>query len=235
MLQVYPERYDQLELSIGEKSFLRTVERAFSDEEMAYYVLHINPRRKDAGEGKPELFNLLLINKGILLFRFLEIADSSAQMTIRAIADPVVYGMLRNDIIRRLEESRYLTDECGKLRFAVNVCFVLPEVESSQVAIGLDEGERDFCSERILFKDTIMQLRKDGSDIAKGYLGIGEELKEDLINNVFQRLCPEITIPRKYILGGDSTVSGTDGVLDTTDRAVQSYRLDSKQIDIVNR
>ena len=47
MLQVYPERYDQLELSIGEKSFLRTVERAFSDEEMAYYVLHINPRRKD--------------------------------------------------------------------------------------------------------------------------------------------------------------------------------------------
>ena len=235
MFQVYPERHDQLELSVDEKSFLRTVERAFSDEEMAYYVLHINPRKKDAGEGKPELFNLLLINKGILLFRFLEIADSSAQMTIKAIGNSVVYGMLRNDIIKRLEESRYLTDESGKLRLAVNVCFVLPKVEFSQVAIGLDEGERDFCSEHILFKDTIMQLRKDGSDVAKGYLGIGEELKEDLINNVLQRLCPEITIPRKYILGENSAVSGTDGILDTTDRAVQSYRLDSKQIDIVNK
>ena len=63
MMQVYPEKNEQLELSVHEKSFLRTLERAFSNEEMAYYVLHINPRKKDAGEGKPELFNLLLVNK----------------------------------------------------------------------------------------------------------------------------------------------------------------------------
>ncbi len=91
MLQVYPEKNEQLELSVDEKSFLRTVERAFSNEEMAYYVLHINPRRKEAGEGKPELFNLLLINKGILLFRFIEVPDLVAQMTIKTLGNPVVY------------------------------------------------------------------------------------------------------------------------------------------------
>lgn len=48
MMQVYPEKNEQLELSVDEKSFLRTLERAFSNEEMAYYVLQINPRRKDA-------------------------------------------------------------------------------------------------------------------------------------------------------------------------------------------
>lgn len=106
MMQVYPEKNEQLELSVDEKSFLRTLERAFSNEEMAYYVLQINPRRKDAGEGKPELFNLLLVNKGILLFRFIEVSGLAAQMTIKAIGNPNVYEMLRSDIAKRLEESR---------------------------------------------------------------------------------------------------------------------------------
>lgn len=235
MMQVYPEKNDQLELSVDEKSFLRTVERAFSNEEMAYFVLHINPRRKDAGEGSPELFNLLLVNEGILLFHFLEIADSAAKMTIQALGDPIVYWMLKNDIIKRLDGSRYLTNESGKLRFAVNVCFVLPKVNEAQVITGLGEKDRQFCSKHVLFKDTITQIRKTGSDVIKRYLGEGDELREELVNNVFQRLCPEITIPRKYILDEYGTVTGEDGTLDATDRALQSYRLDSKQIDIVNR
>src|SRR5665647_3572475 len=107
MMQVYPEKSEQLELSVDEKSFLRTVERAFSSEKMAYYVLHINPRKKDVGGGKPELFNLLLVDKGILLFRFIEVLDVAVQMAIKALGNPAVYRMLRSDIAKRLEESRY--------------------------------------------------------------------------------------------------------------------------------
>lgn len=235
MVQIYPEKYDPLELSVDEKSFLRTIERAFSGEGMAYYVLHINPRKKDVGEGKPELFNLLLVNKGILLFRFLEITEIAAQLTIKAISAPLVYGMLINDIIKRLEESRYLTDEFGKLRFAVNVCFVLPKVDESQVSAGFDERTRQFCSDHVVFKDTITQIRKTGAVAVKHYFDDAAELSEDLVNNVFQRLCPEITIPRKYILNENGALSGIDGDIDTTDRAVQSYRLDNKQIDIINK
>ncbi len=235
MMQVYPEKSEQLELSVDEKSFLRTVERAFSNEEMAYYVLHINPRKKDAGEGKPELFNLLLVNKGILLFRFIEAPDLVAQMTIKALGNPTVYEMLRSDIVKRLEESRYLTDASGKLQFAFNVCFVFPKADEGQVISGLDENERKFCSNHVFFKDTIIQIRKEGADAIKAYLGQGDELQENQINNVFQRLCPEITIPRKFILDESGAVAGTDGTVNLTDRAVQSYRLDSKQIDIINK
>lgn len=238
MLQLYPEKYDQLELSVDEKSFLRTVERAFSDEEMAYFVLHINPRRKDAGDGKqPELFNLLLVNKGILLFRFIDAPNEMvAQMTIKALGNPVVYEMLTSDISKRLEESRYLTGKDGKLRYSLNICFVLPRFESAQITNGMSEAEKSFCPDHVVFDDTIKQIRKNGSEVVKGFLAEdGDSLREDLINNVFQRLCPEITIPRKYILDENETVADTDGVVDTSDRAVQSYRLDKKQIDIINK
>jgi hypothetical protein len=235
MMQVYPEKSEQLELSVDEKSFLRTVERAFSNEEMAYYVLHINPRKKDAGEGKPELFNLLLVNKGILLFRFIEVTDLVAKMTIKALGNSTVYEMLRSDIAKRLEESRYLTDTSGKLKFSLNVCFLFPKVDENQVTSSLDENERQFCEGHVFFKDTISQIRKEGADTVKGYLGDGEELQEDQINYVFQRLCPEITIPRKFIHDENETVGGTNVILTSTDRAVKSYRLDSKQIDIINK
>ena len=46
-MEIYPEKYDQLELSSNEKSFLRTVGRAFDDSGLGYYVLKINPRKKE--------------------------------------------------------------------------------------------------------------------------------------------------------------------------------------------
>lgn len=235
MLQVYPEKYDQLELSADEKSFMRTVERALFDEEMAYYVLYINPRRENASEGKPELFNLLLINKGILLFRFLDAADLAAQITIETLANPTVLETLRSDIVKRLEESRYLTNESGRLRFDLNIIFVFPKADELRVTSSFGENEQQFCSDHVIFKDTITRIRKGGANVLKDYLGGIDELQESFVNNVFQRLCPEITIPRKYILSEDETTSGVDGVLNPTDRAVQSYRLESKQIDTINK
>lgn len=235
-MQVYPQKYDQLEMSVDEKSFLRTVERAFSKEEMSYYVLHINPRKKDVGNGKPELFNLLIVDKGILLFRFLDAPNETvAQATIKTLGDSAVYNILVSDIVKRLEESRYLTNEIGKLRFALNVCFVLPKFEVAQICSTFNKNEQEFCRDHVIFDDTIKQMRKNGADSIKCYLGAGDMLQEDLVNNVFQRLCPEITIPRKYILNENGAVAGVDGVVDTSDRAVQSYRLDSKQIDIINK
>ena len=235
MMQVYPEKYDQLDLSIDEKSFLRTVERAFTAEEMAYYVLQINPRKKSAGGGKPELFNLLLVNKGILLFRFIDVPDSVAPATIKALGNPIVYEILRSDIAKRLEESRYLTDASGKLRFSLNICFVFPKTDESQAISNLDENELKFCKTHVFFKDTITQLRKEGSSVIKSYLDEAEEIQEDLVNNIFQRICPEITIPRKFILDENGIIVGKDGNVDSMDRAVQSYRLDTKQIDTINK
>ena len=62
-----------------------------------------------------------------------------------------------------------------------------------------------------------------------------DTIEEERVNNIFQRLCPEITIPRKFILDDHATISIKEAALSQTDRAVQSYRLDNWQIDIVNR
>ena len=71
-MQIYPEKYDKLELSTSERSFLRTMERLFPGDQLAYYVLQINPRKRDAGKGQAELFNMLVVPEGILLLRFFD-------------------------------------------------------------------------------------------------------------------------------------------------------------------
>ena len=78
-MQVYPEKYDKLDLSTSERSFIRTMDRTFHGDQLAYFVLQINPRKKDVGQGKAELFNMLLIPEGIFLFRFF---DSDVPMTV---------------------------------------------------------------------------------------------------------------------------------------------------------
>ena len=235
-MQIYPEKYDKLDLSTSERSFLRTTERAFSGDELAYYVLHINPRKRDAGQGKAELFNMLLVPEGIVLLRFFD-ADIPlvATTTIKALGNPVVYSVLKSDIKSKLEESNYLVRESGNLRFALNISFVFPDIDFSQVESELSETEKAFCCKHVLFKNDIHLLRKEGKNVLLGRLYPADEIEEEIVNNIFQRLCPEITIPRKFILDDHATISVKEAELSQMDRAVQSYRLDNWQIDIVNR
>ena len=128
-MQIYPEKYDQLDLSVNERSFLRTIERGFSGAKLAYYVLHINPRKRDAGQGKAELFNMLIVSEGILLLRFFDTdIPLVTSTTIKALGNPLVYSILESDIKSKLEGSNYLVRESGNLRFALNITFVYPNI-----------------------------------------------------------------------------------------------------------
>lgn len=235
-MQLYPEKYDKLSLLSEEKSFLRTLDRVFSDEKMSYYVLHINPRRKDSGKGEPELFNLLLWKRGILLFRFIATSDANiASLTAKTALSPLVYNMLLSDISEKLEESRYLTTQSGELKYSLGICFLFPNIQSISDLTGLSESEKAFVSNIALFKDDISEIRKNGLMILEKLVPIKEPLLEDKVNNVFQRLCPEITIPRKFVLADNDRIHIEDQKINTADRAVLSYRLETKQIDIINR
>lgn len=235
-MQIYPEKYDKLNLSTSERSFLRTIERAFSEDELAYYVLQINPRKRDAGQGKAELFDMLLVPEGIMLLRFF---DSDIPLvgstTIKAMGNQLVYSILESDIRSKLEESNYLVRESGNLRFSLNINFVFPNIDYSQVESELSETEKTFCSSHVLFKNDIHLLRKEGKKILLERLLPADEVEEKVVNNIFQRLCPEITIPRKFILDDHAKINIKEAELSQLDRSVQSYRLDKWQIDIVNR
>lgn len=235
-MQLYPEKYDKLELSSAEKSYLRTIDRAFSNEDLAYYVLHINPRKKDAGQGHPELFNLLVVPEGIVLFRYYDIDDPMVvSFTIRAMSNPVVYQVLLNDIESKLRESNYLTDRDGTLRFALNIVFVFSNISMSQIENRIDKSDLVFCKEHVFLKDEIQEIRKQGKKVVVEKLDRKERIREEHVNSIFQRLCPEITIPRKYILNENEKIDIRDASLTDLDRSVLSYRLDKWQIDIVNR
>ena len=149
-MQVYPEKSDQLELSVHEKTLLRSVERAFSKEEGAYYVLQINPRKKDLGKGRPELFHLLLFERGIFLFQILTLPGTAPEKVLGMLCDHAeVYGTIRADIAKKLEESRYLTDAAGKLRVPFHLCLVLPEIDGTEVLGKLHARVQNFCRKNI--------------------------------------------------------------------------------------
>ena len=235
-MEVYPEKHEQLELSANERSFLRTISRAFDEYETGYYVLHINPRRIDMGGGKPELFNLLVLNKGLLLFRFIEVDNVSvAKLTIESLAQRIVFNRLDNDIYEKLAGSRYLVDANEELTFGYNVCFVFPNVESGEVMPLMNSEGKAFCAAHVVFKDTIQKTRKEGSSVLESYLKTKNPIKEEIVNNIFQRLCPEITIARKFILSDNESTSTLDSSLLCADRSVQAYRLDASQINIINK
>lgn len=236
-MQVYPEKHDKLELLSCERSFIRTLERAYSDREFGYFVLHINPRKHEAGKnGAPELFDMLLCDEGILLFRFYETDNASvAQSIIHVISNQIVFRTLKKDISVKMENSRYLVREDGKLRFSFNLCFSFPNIEYRYLCKDLSEEEKQFCNEHALFSEGIKTLRKDGSSVLGNYFDPKESLGEEHVNYIFQRMCPEITIPRKYIINENIEINYQDSDLDEMDRSVQSYRLDKWQIDIVNR
>lgn len=235
-MQIYPEKYDKLDLSTGERSFLRTIERAFAVDELAYYVLQINPRKRDSGQGTAELFDMLLVPEGIILLRFFDTNDPLVvSTTIKAMGNKFVYTVLEGDIRSKLEESNYLVRESGNLRFALNISFAFPNMDFSQVESELSEDEKAFCSKHVLFKNDIHFLRKEGKKLLLTRLSPADEIEEKIVNNIFQRLCPEITIPRKFILDDHANISIKEAALSQMDRAVQSYRLDKWQIDIVNR
>ena len=235
-MQIYPEKYDKLELSTSERSFLRTMERLFPGDQLAYYVLQINPRKREAGKGQAELFSMLVVPEGILLLRFFDTDNPLvATTTAKAMGNPMVFKVLENDIIAKLEESNYLVRESGNLRFALNISLVFPRVERLEIKTNLSEEEKDFCDKHALFKDDIQILRKEGKELLLARLQAADNITEDRVNNIFQRMCPEITIPRKFILDDHSSVSIKEAALTQIDRAVQSYRLDTRQIDIVNR
>ena len=170
-MEIYPNKYEQLELSSNERSFLRTINRAFENEQFAYFVLQINPRKISIGNGAAELFNLLIYREGLCLFRFFEIKDiKTAALTLSLNARNDIYGRLYDEIYSKLAISRYLLDSSGVLSFAFNICYVFPEIEKQQIIGSLSQEDRKFVENHVLLKDDIQLIRSKGVETLKKYI-----------------------------------------------------------------
>ena len=233
-MQLYPQKYDKLCLSSDEKSFLRVIERATAGNDSFYCVLHINPRKKATEQGAPEIFDLLVWDRGILLLRFLESDDVALVSTLCAGVLPLYSRKLVSDLTERLEESRYLIGESGALKYGIGVCFVFPKIDSVDNLSGSDTDNAAVLS-FAMFKEDLLTLRREGLQKIESYVPAKNTVAEGDVNCIFQRLCPEITIPRKCILTSENVGYPNDQKVSVADRAVLSYRLDADQINIINR
>lgn len=234
-MQLLPEKYDQLELSPNDKSIVKVFERAFKGNESAYFVLKINPRKigiKD-DETKPELFHLLVVEEGIVLFRLFEIDDAgTALATINAWSQYGLYDALKEDIEKKLEGSNYLVDDSGELMFDLSIRLLFPQIRRFDV-MGADSN---FLHGACLLCEDIQQIKDNGAKSVLALLSSKEKaIAENDVNNIFQRLCPEITIPRKYFLNENQTVYGVDGNVTEGDASVRAYRLHPSQVNYINR
>ena len=181
-MEIYPSKYDQLELSVNERSFLRTINRAFENEGFAYFVLHINPRKIAINNGAAELFNLFVYRDGLFLFRFIETKDiKTALLTISLTSRDDVYGRIENDIYSKLAISRYLLDSSGRLAFAFNICYVFPEIEKDDILSSLSPKEKPFVEKHVLFKDDIQRIRNEGSIILKHLIDRRNFIEEKIL------------------------------------------------------
>lgn len=233
-MHVLPEKSEHLCLSAQEKSFTRALGRIFSADEDVYYVLHINPLRKN--ESNPLLFNMLLTKEGIILFYF-NSSDKIEEVSqiIRGFNDYKIFGTTLNNIKLRLQESRYLTDNNKKLKYALSIKMVFPCISLESLILNMSKDQIAFCKLNCIFKEDIRDIKVEGKEKIRAMISKIEEINsEDRINNIFQRLCPEITIARKFLLDEYSQIAIGNSVISEMDRGVQSYRLDSEQINFVN-
>lgn len=142
---------------------------------------------------------------------------------------------MNSDIVEKLKGSKYLVREDNTLRLAVNIVFAFSNISVDDIASELSVEETRFCQEHVLFKEDILNMRKSGNAQVINRLDFADEIVEEDINNIFQRLCPEITIPRKYVLDESSKISIRDTALTAMDHGTQAYRLDNWQINMINR
>jgi len=235
-LHLLPEKYDQLELSSNEKSFAKVLERALKGSELACFVLKINPRKAGLKDdySLPELFHLLVVEDGIVLFKFFETEDASqAANIIKAWNEYGLLTTLSRDIEAILKHSRYLTDDIGNIKYAFTIKLLFSKIKKFDVMGKIDN---EFLLSACLLEEDVQQVKTIGASVLSALLEKKKKIAdEDVINSIFQRLCPEITIPRKFFLDEYQKVSGIDGQVTNEDRSVRSYRLDESQINYINR
>lgn len=238
-MKIYPEKYDKLEVTPAERRLMRRFDQALPSNSLAYFLLRVNPRKRAMKGNKAELWNMLIMTEGILFMRHMTQAEPQHVRTIiGAYSNPVIFNSWDKDIRTQLERSQYLVDpDTKKLRFAINMLVIFSEVSSSAVLAELPTEQQAFCHRHVLFKDDIDEIRVKGKDKLLEYLAPAEFIQEEDINSIFQRLCPENTIPRKVVTVDkeDAKVQLASGKLQAEDRAVMSYRLDDWQINTINR
>ena len=238
-MEILPSEYQQIDLSRNEKIFVRNV---MSSEQYGYLLIKTNPAML-----KNESMHTLVCSDGILHFKFFEGMNDPANFNfaIPLLID-TLYAQTVGILSAKLLSNKALVDEAGKLLFPVNLVYVFPDLRRADVAIIGNEKLKTFTEESCLFKEDLQQVRTGLNDVIASLLSHSVvvqstqkmEITNDNVNSVLQRIAPEYVTIRVSVITDEEKKAGVDNellVVTEDDAAVKAFRLDTEQINIVNK
>lgn len=238
-MEILPSEYQNIELSRYEKMFVR---HAISYDGYGFLLLKVNPTMIEN-----ESMNVVITSRGVVFLKFFEdFTDVSLfGMTMQPYAQ-FVYPTAQKIISEKLLGNKSLSENGTKLKFPINIVYVLPSLKRTDVEKTNINSVRDFVEKQCLFSEEFSELRQQFGVVMDKLLdntiitvsADTMQISDLNVNSVMQRIAPEYVTVRVACVDGKETTPGVDSellVIDEEDVVVKAFRLDKEQINIVNR
>ncbi len=238
-MEIYPSEYQQLELNRYEKIFVR---HASNSEEYGLVLLKINPAMLSG-----EFSHAVITSRGVVLCKFLLLADASL---FSVFIGPYMDGVFKNTVEiveRKLKTNKALLNENGELAVRFTYICIFPEIKRADIEKdGMLDSVKEFLKEQCLFKEDFVGLRGNFATVINRYLEKNDiscaancmKICDTNVNSILQRIAPEYITVRFAIATNENSTPGASQellVVSEDDVAVRAFRLDSEQINIVNK
>lgn len=238
-MEIFPSEYQQLELNRYEKVFVR---HANNDENFGLILLKINPSMLTG-----EYSHAVITTRGLVLCKFLPIDnDSIFSMFIES------YRLgLFDDIVstvgQKLITNKSLLNEEQKLSVRFSYICIFPALSKADIDFKhMTQDLQIFINKKCLFAEDFSNLRGAFTDTINNYLEHPDipcaemciDICESNINSILQRIAPEYTTVRFATVTKDNSTPGASKellVVTEDDTSVRAFRLESEQINIVNK
>jgi len=237
-MEIFPSEFQQLDLNRYEKVFARY---ASNDAKFGFLLLKINPMML-----KGQYLHAVIFSKGVILCRFLPTEDPKI---FPAFMESYLSGIIDTSITtieQKLTSNKALLE---KSVLAVRVAFicVFPALNRKEIDFSkMSPATRYYAEHSCLFAENFTGLRGAFTDTMNEFLEYSTlshaekcmNITELNVNSILQRIAPEYTVVRFALKDENNSTPGASEellVVSEDDKAVRAFRLESEQINIVNK
>lgn len=238
-MEVFPSEYQQLELNRYEKVFVRY---ANNNENYGLILLKINPAMLVG-----EYLHAVITSKGVVLCKFLPLDNAAVfPMFINSYRS----GVFENTVFtvgQKLLSNKALLNADHELTVRFAYICVFPALNKADLNIKeMSQDTQRFIEEKCLFAEAFSNMRGYFSATMNEYLEHTDipcapecmTICDTNVNSILQRIAPEYTTIRFATATEDNSTPGASEellVVSEDDTAVRAFRLETEQINIVNK
>lgn len=238
-MEVLPSEYQQLELNRYEKVFVR---HANNDEHYGLILLKINPAMLTG-----EYSHAVITSKGVVLCKFLPLDNAAIFLPFIKSYRSGVFENTVFTVGQKLLTNKALLNENHELSVRFAYICVFPMLNKADLNIKeMSHDTQRFIEEKCLFAETFFNMRGNFSATMNEFLEYTDipcasecmTICDTNVNSILQRIAPEYTTIRFATVTEDNSTPGASEellVVSEDDTAVRAFRLETEQINIVNK